>query len=110
MSDDRRKSSAQRGYGYRWQKYREHFLREHPLCVYCERLGKVTPATVVDHKVPHRGDKGLFWEPENHQALCKHCHDSVKKAEESGGLVKGCDTNGVPIDVRHHWQAGPTNG
>jgi 5-methylcytosine-specific restriction protein A len=26
-------TSTQRGYGYKWQKAREGFLRSHPLCV-----------------------------------------------------------------------------
>jgi 5-methylcytosine-specific restriction protein A len=30
---------------------------------------------VVDHIKPHKGDRGLFWELANHQALCKRCHD-----------------------------------
>lgn len=75
-------SSTQRGYGYKWQKAREQFLHQHPLCAYCERSGMVTAATVVDHKVPHRGDQALFWDQDNWQPLCKPCHDSVKAREE----------------------------
>ena len=37
--------------------------------------GKLTPATVVDHIVPHRGDPRLFWDEKNWQPLCKECHD-----------------------------------
>ncbi|WP_288659528.1 MULTISPECIES: HNH endonuclease [Pseudomonas] len=77
------KSSTQRGYGYKWQQARLQHLREHPLCVYCERLGRVTAASVVDHKTPHRGDMTLFWDRANWQSLCKPCHDSVKKQEEA---------------------------
>ena len=36
---------------------------------------KLTPATVVDHIIPHRGDKRLFWDEKNWQPLCKDCHD-----------------------------------
>lgn len=76
------KSSTQRGYGYKWQQYRIRFLFAHPLCVYCEREGKTTAATVVDHIKPHEGDMKLFWNPENHQSLCASCHSSVKQREE----------------------------
>jgi 5-methylcytosine-specific restriction protein A len=31
-------------------------------------------ATDVDHVVPHRGDRQLFWDTSNHQALCHSCH------------------------------------
>jgi 5-methylcytosine-specific restriction protein A len=69
-------SAAERGYGYRWQQARARFLREHPLCCYCEREGRVTAATVVDHHIPHRGDEKLFWDQNNWRALCKRHHDS----------------------------------
>ncbi|WP_176506372.1 HNH endonuclease [Pseudomonas urethralis] len=82
-----KQTAAQRGYGYKWQQARLAFLGKHPLCVYCERQGLVTAANVVDHIVPHRGDMTLFWNRENWQSLCGPCHDQVKKAEESAGLV-----------------------
>ncbi|AJO76485.1 HNH endonuclease [Pseudomonas sp. MRSN 12121] len=78
-----KETSAQRGYGYKWQKAREVWLRDNPLCVYCERAGRVAAGVVVDHKVAHRGDMDLFWDRSNWQTLCKHCHDSVKQAEEA---------------------------
>ena len=79
-------TSSQRGYDYRWQKARERFLLDNPLCVYCDRVGRTTAACIVDHVSPHRGDKTLFWDQTNWQALCKSCHDSVKQAEEVAGL------------------------
>ncbi len=74
--------STARGYGYRWQQYRLRFLMEHPLCVRCQAQGVVTAATIVDHITPHQGDQALFWDEQNHQALCKPCHDSDKAREE----------------------------
>ncbi|AGN78495.1 HNH endonuclease [Pseudomonas sp. GD03651] len=79
-------TSSQRGYDYKWQKAREQYLRDNPLCVYCERSGRTTAASVVDHIVAHRGDMILFWDQANWQSLCKPCHDSVKQAEEAAGL------------------------
>ncbi|WP_233094693.1 HNH endonuclease [Delftia acidovorans] len=34
-------TAAQRGYGYKWQKAGERFLREHPLCLMCQVQGRV---------------------------------------------------------------------
>ena len=79
-------TSAQRGYGYQWQKARAKFLHENPLCVYCEREGRITAATVVDHIEPHRGNQELFWDKNNWQSLCAHCHNSVKAKEEANSL------------------------
>lgn len=80
--DQDRPPSSKRGYGAEWRKYRIDYLMRHPLCVQCEA---VVPSTVVDHIKDHGGDYNLFWDPNNHQALCKHCHDS-KTAKEH--LVK----------------------
>ena len=38
---------------------------------------------VVDHVVPHRGDRMLFWDSTNWQALCSACHRVIKPALES---------------------------
>ncbi|HWL55465.1 MAG TPA: HNH endonuclease [Paracoccus sp. (in: a-proteobacteria)] len=40
-------------------------------------------ATLVDHIKPHRGDKALFWNWNNWQALCAPCHSSVKQSLEA---------------------------
>ena len=75
-SPDRLRGSAtERGYDAKWRRARKRFLQRHPLCANCLSQGIVTPATVVDHIVPHRGDHRLFWDEQNWQPLCKACHD-----------------------------------
>ena len=103
---DKRASAAQRGYGGRWQRYRKRYLEANPLCVMHQRLGQTVAAIVVDHIKPHRGDHKLFWNPDNHQSLCKSCHDRHKQRQERSGAVIGCDVDGLPIDPAHHWRAG----
>jgi len=103
MIEKSRESASSRGYGRRWQAYRAGYLKSHPLCAMHEAQGQVVPAEVVDHIVPHKGDQKLFWDPSNHQALCKQCHDSHKQRQEKSGAVVGCGMNGVPIDPLHHW-------
>ena len=73
--DARRPNATDRGYGSRWRKVRELFLRNNPLCVSCMADGLIVAATVVDHIIDHKGDKLLFWDEGNWQALCKPCHD-----------------------------------
>ena len=76
FSSDRRRGGAEaRGYDSRWRKARTDFLHRNPLCVKCMAQGRITPATVVDHIIPHRGDRKLFWDEQNWQPLCKSCHD-----------------------------------
>ncbi|MGB4107754.1 MAG: HNH endonuclease signature motif containing protein [Alphaproteobacteria bacterium] len=84
--DQRRPSASKRGYGSKWRKARDGYLRKHPLCVHCEREGRVTAALEVDHIIPHRGDMKLFWNRQNWQGLCK-THHSIKTASEDGGFT-----------------------
>ena len=74
-TDHVRGSADARGYNAEWRKARKAFLQKHPLCSECRKVGKLTPATVVDHIIPHRGDRKLFWDENNWQPLCKSCHD-----------------------------------
>lgn len=84
-ADGGRPNAYRRGYGRRWSAYRWHYLSQHRLCRRCELVGRTRAATEVDHVVPHRGNKKLFWDPTNHQPLCKSCH-STKTATEDGGF------------------------
>ena len=51
------------------------YLLRHPLCVECQRKGRVEPATDVDHVIPHKGDMTVFWKGP-FQALCHACHSA----------------------------------
>lgn len=57
-----------------WRRLRKYVLDRDPLCVMCKVIGVVTVATEVDHIIPHRGDRALFWDPENVQGLCDTHH------------------------------------
>lgn len=85
-------TASERGYGSRWQKARKPFLAANPLCVICQKAGRITPARIVDHIIPHKGDQELFWDQSNWQALCKPCHD-LKTITEDGGLDSGAMTH-----------------
>nr|WP_041795814.1 HNH endonuclease signature motif containing protein [Pararhodospirillum photometricum] len=82
---DRRESASKRGYGAQWRRLRDLVLADEPLCRECAKVGRVVPATDVDHIIPHRGDDRLFWDRRNLQPLCKACH-SAKTAREDGGF------------------------
>lgn len=86
--ESRRGSSSERGYSAAWQRARAGYLRNHPLCAEHQKRGVLVPATVVDHIVPHKGDKDLFWDSSNWQPLCKRCHD-IKTATRDGGFGRG---------------------
>ena len=79
--DQQRGTSTERGYNSRWQRARARYLRRHPLCVECLKADRVVAAALVDHIIPHRGNKRLFWDESNWQSLCASCHDSKRGRE-----------------------------
>jgi len=87
VADAGRGNASERGYTARWHKARTVYLNENPLCVHClkEQPPRYTPASVVDHIIPHRGDYNLMWDEGNWQPLCAY-HHNVKTATEDGAF------------------------
>ena len=81
-TDERRPSSARRGYGRTWRELRKAVLASQPLCELCLREGRITPATDVDHIVPLR-DGGTN-DPDNLRPLCRPHHASRHLREGKG--------------------------
>jgi 5-methylcytosine-specific restriction endonuclease McrA len=77
--DRRRPPARERGYDHEWRKARLEYLATHPNCA---MPGCGAKATTVDHIIPHRGDRALFWNRRNWQPLCTHCHNSAKQRQE----------------------------
>ena len=69
----------------------------------CAAIGVQTPACVVDHIIPHRGDSKLFWNRRNWQSLCNPHHVSAKQRDEARGYVSGVNVSGRPLDPQHPW-------
>ena len=86
-----------------WKIARNRQLALDPTCVFCREVGRLSPAVVVDHITPHRGDPALFYDAGNLQSLCKTCHDAVKQAKEKSGHLRGSDVDGLPLDAKHPW-------
>lgn len=86
---------------------RQQQLARQPLCERCKKAGKITVATVVNHKRPHKGNWQLFADPKNHESACKDHHDGLIQREEARGHEIGADINGRPVDPQHPWNAAP---
>lgn len=67
--------------GGQWKTLRRSILDATPLCVDCEREGRVTPATEVDHIAPIARRPDLAFTRSNLQPLCAH-HHARKSARE----------------------------
>ena len=80
--------------GGRLQQLRERLFQRQPLCVHCERDGRVTPATIRDHIVPlAEGGRDV---DDNVQALCVDCHDLKTQAEQQRGVHRLFPTGRFP--------------
>jgi 5-methylcytosine-specific restriction enzyme A len=92
-----RGGSAERMYGYAWQRASKAWLREHPWCadLYGTHGERFELAKLVDHIVPHKGNRELFWDQSNWQSLCVACHGR-KTAMEDGGFGRVASSSGVP--------------
>lgn len=86
--DADRGSARARGYDSDWEKAREVWLREHPLCQ-CDdcqegRL-RVKAAVVVDHIVPISVDPSRRLDPTNFRSMAKSCHDAHTARQVAAG-------------------------
>lgn len=93
-----RPTAQARGYDSRWAKARKGFLEKHPRCECDQHKGKpdAPPATVVDHIIPHKGDKVVFWTRSNWRAMSAPCHNSKTAREDGGFGHKGRIVSSLP--------------
>ena len=71
--DAKRPNAYARGYNDEWRRESKAFLALNPKC---QHPGCNAYATVVHHKIAHRGDMRLFWDRRNWQGLCAHHHNA----------------------------------
>lgn len=81
--DNRRGSARERGYDARWDRASAAFKMRYPLCLGCQAVGRVTATFLVDHVVPHRGDKTAFWNEALWQAACEWHGNAIKQQLEA---------------------------
>jgi 5-methylcytosine-specific restriction protein A len=91
-----RQGARARGYTTKWDRERTAFLALHPRCARCP-----APSQVVHHRVPHRGDRALFWRRSNWEPVCQPCHDGPCQQQERHGYHSSVDVNGEPTDPAH---------
>lgn len=67
---DQRGGATKRGYDYLWQKFREWFIRRHPVCSDCQ----IKATTDVHHVKKARDYPDLMRVESNCMGLCHECH------------------------------------
>ena len=91
MHPEEVRSAGARGYTRAWQKARKKYLEAHPLCVECMKEGRYVKATDVDHIIPHRGDRTLFWDQGKRSrgsgvAVCVRVQEPLPRMLSAGDL------------------------
>ena len=71
-------------------------LRDQPFCVFCQKMGRLTPSVVADHIIPVKQRPDLAYNVENLQGLCESCHSGIKARMERG-RSRGFDVDGSPV-------------
>lgn len=90
------RSARERGYGWGWTKLRASILaRDCGLCQPCQRAGRVTVATEVDH-IRNKAQGGSD-EPGNLQAICRECHARKTAAEAGRSWRPTTGADGWPV-------------
>lgn len=113
--EQRRKADKARREKYPWRKWyftkawrlrRQRQLARVAYCEPCLRAGRTRKATIANHKVPHRGDRKLFFEGLLESA-CKSCHDGAIQREELEGFSREIGDDGWPTDPHHPFNRAP---
>ncbi|RJX22340.1 MAG: HNH endonuclease [Ammonifex sp.] len=76
-----RDPATRKRYGRHWQRIRDRYMSEQPLCEQCQKDGKLTRAEEVHHIIPLA--KGGTNVAENLMSLCTGCHSMIT-AKEGG--------------------------
>lgn len=73
--------------GRKLQRLRKELFNKQPLCVICEKEGRVRVATIRDHIINLASPGGTDTE-DNVQAICEECHMVKTQNEAKRGMVR----------------------
>lgn len=92
----------------RWLRLRKFKLRQHPLCQACLDVGRIEPATTVDHVTAIKAGGDPYPPLDRLRSMCESCHNRKTRHVEQLGKAEapkvwGCDEFGYPLDPAHPW-------
>jgi 5-methylcytosine-specific restriction endonuclease McrA len=104
-----KESPRERGYSAAWDRFSCNFRQRKPFCAFCEQVGRLRFADVVDHKLPISMG-GELLDHDNTHGLCSFHHNGLKAKLEAYAvatgqrhcLVEWCDRpDSRPKGMRH---------
>ncbi|MDB5409296.1 MAG: endonuclease [Rhodospirillales bacterium] len=87
-----------------WRSARKAFLARHRFCIECGE-----PATVVDHRDPHKGEAAVFWDRSRWQPMCASCHGRKTAVHDGGSGMQGAEGEGG-LEPAPNWTEQPVMG
>lgn len=95
----------------KWKTYRFRFLHHNPQCYACGVHKNNGAKLHIDHILPHKGDKELFYNVTNFIPLCNTCHsiitnlfDRIGNTDTTREKIKWIDKkrkeNGVTTSIK----------
>ena len=82
-----------------WRCLRDYILSKKPLCDYCLKRDRITPAECVDHKIDIKIRPDLRLDMNNLQTLCHNCH-SKKTAQDQSGSEKSFEPVNKKFEIK----------
>lgn len=68
-------------YNGQWRKIRAKYVREHPYCELCFKVGRMIAVEKVHHQLPL--SKGGIHDKDNLISLCQSCHARIHAKDDS---------------------------
>jgi len=96
-----RGSARRRGYNGAWDMLSKEWRRLHPFCAECAHRGRERRCDLVDHMIPLDDRPDLRLNSGNLWALCKPCHDTVKRGLEAEARASADGVAVLPLWCLH---------
>lgn len=77
----KRNPIVRKRYGSTWRKIRESYVKEHPYCELCFKVGRMVQVEEVHHQLPL--SKGGTHDKANLISLCQSCHARIHAKDGS---------------------------
>lgn len=98
-------SRHSRGYGKEWDKIRPRIMaRDCGMCQPCQRKGRATAGSQVDHIISKANAKRMGWTPRqidadsNLQCICGPCHKAKTEQERGFTSKPEIGKDGWPVE------------
>lgn len=113
MKHSKKKEYQRIVWSAKWQRLRDMYKAQHPVCEMCEKNGRTSLAKVVHHIVPIEDARdvvmmeSLAYDWNNLMALCEDCHEQIHyklgSRFKAGKKAKRAEAKRVAAEFLKQW-------